>query len=202
MIYLSHIISGSKLPSLSNPGTASDLLSGKQLINENGEIVIGSIPSQSGTTITPGISQKIACSSGRYTTGNIYVAGDANLKTENIKSGVSIFGINGSLESVETVNGVFITKNEYPQIYYASTSNYGTVQSSSYGNVSIPFYPIKNSIIVFLHPSFEGFDDRMFMSGDISKVYESEQGGVWGQVEKTIIYYVDGDFTIEYGSRR
>ena len=51
---------------------------------------------QNGATITPGTSQKTAVASGRYTTGPIYVAGDANLKASNIKSGVSIFGIMGN----------------------------------------------------------------------------------------------------------
>ena len=93
------------LPSLTNPGTAADLLSGKQLIDANGKVLTGTMPivtqatpsisvssaglitasasqaeghvaagsksatkqltTQSGTTVTPGTSQKTAVSSGR-----------------------------------------------------------------------------------------------------------------------------------------
>ena len=63
------------------------------------------LPTQGSTTITPGTSQKTAVSSGRYTTGNVYVAGDSDLVASNIKSGVNIFGVTGTFEgeSVETV---------------------------------------------------------------------------------------------------
>jgi hypothetical protein len=61
---------------------------------------------KSGTTITPGTNQQTAISAGTYATGNIYVSGSTNLIPENIKSGISIFGVLGSLEaqSVKTLN--------------------------------------------------------------------------------------------------
>lgn len=55
------------------------------------------LTTQSGKTVTPGTSLQTAVASGRYTTGPVTVAGDANLKAENIKSGVSIFGVAGTL---------------------------------------------------------------------------------------------------------
>jgi hypothetical protein len=54
---------------------------------------------QPAKTITPSATNQIAVSSGYYTGGNITVKGDSNLKPENIKSGVSIFGINGTASS-------------------------------------------------------------------------------------------------------
>lgn len=159
---------GKKLPTLTNPGAAGDMLSGKQLLNQEGEVVTGTIPSktdadisvsgrtvtvpaghygtqasksvatvtqatpsvtvsntglitavaqqnagyveagsksathqlttQGGKTVTPGTSQQTAVASGRYTTGPVYVAGSANLKAENIKQGVNIFGVVGTLQ--------------------------------------------------------------------------------------------------------
>lgn len=59
------------------------------------------LTTQAGTTITPGTSQKTAVATGRYTTGNVYVAGDSNLVSSNIKSGVSIFGVSGGLKGYE-----------------------------------------------------------------------------------------------------
>lgn len=51
---------------------------------------------QGATTITPGKTDKMAVQVDRYTTGLVMVKGDANLVAANIKSGVSIFGVEGS----------------------------------------------------------------------------------------------------------
>lgn len=56
------------------------------------------LTTQSGTTVTPGTSQKTAVSSGRYTTGTVYVAGSSNLVASNIKKGVNIFGVTGNYD--------------------------------------------------------------------------------------------------------
>ena len=74
------------------------------------------LTTQAGTTITPGTSQKTAVASGRYTTGNVYVAGDSDLKAENIKDGVNIFGVTGSLSPSLTMN------------FYDSSSDLGRVE--------------------------------------------------------------------------
>lgn len=164
------IITGTQFPELTNPGTANDLLAGKQLIDQYGNPLTGTIPTktgsnisvsgptiivpsgyygsqvsksvatatqatptisvnssglitasstqsagyvtagtknatrqlttQAGKTITPGTSQQTAVASGRYTTGTVYVAGDSDLKAENIKKGINIFGVTGALEDV------------------------------------------------------------------------------------------------------
>ena len=56
------------------------------------------LTTQAAKTVTPTTSNQTAVASGRYTTGAITVKGDANLKAENIKSGVSIFGVDGTYE--------------------------------------------------------------------------------------------------------
>lgn len=125
-----------KVPSLSNPGSASDLRSGKQLAGADGSVITGTLaeveqakpsisvssgglitasatqsggiveggsnsatqqlPTQGAKTVTPGTTTQTAVASGRYTTGDVDVAGDANLKAENIAEGVSIFGVSGT----------------------------------------------------------------------------------------------------------
>lgn len=54
------------------------------------------LPMQAAKTVTPGTTNQTAVASGRYTTGAVTVAGDANLKAENIAEGVSIFGVTGT----------------------------------------------------------------------------------------------------------
>ena len=51
---------------------------------------------QAAKTITPTTTNQTAVSSGYYTGGAITVKGDSNLVAGNIKSGVSIFGVNGT----------------------------------------------------------------------------------------------------------
>lgn len=80
------------------------------------------LTTQAGTTITPGSSQKTAVANGRYTTGTVYVAGDSNLKASNIKSGVNIFGVTGTLESLKAYIILLESGNISP--YRSSGNNY------------------------------------------------------------------------------
>lgn len=54
------------------------------------------LTTSSAKTITPSTSSQTAVASGVYTTGEVIVAGDANLVAENIAEGVSIFGVTGN----------------------------------------------------------------------------------------------------------
>lgn len=56
------------------------------------------LTTQAAATIMPGTSAKTAVAAGRYTTGAVQVAGDANLVAANIKSGVNIFGVTGTAQ--------------------------------------------------------------------------------------------------------
>lgn len=58
-----------------------------------------SVTTKAAATITPGTSNQ-TIASGTYLTGAQTISGDANLVASNIKSGVSIFGVSGSLSSV------------------------------------------------------------------------------------------------------
>lgn len=67
-----------------------------------------SVTTKGATTYTPTTSNQ-TISSGTYLTGAQTISGDANLVAANIKSGVSIFGVAGSL-SAATVSQDSVTK--------------------------------------------------------------------------------------------
>ena len=55
------------------------------------------LSTQAAKTITPTTYSQTAVASGKYTTGNVTVSGDANLVSSNIVAGKSIFGVSGSV---------------------------------------------------------------------------------------------------------
>lgn len=73
----------------------SDILSGKTAY-VNGEKITGTIESLDATTYTPSTENQII-SQGKYLSGNQTILGDSNLIPENIKAGVSIFNVEGTL---------------------------------------------------------------------------------------------------------
>ena len=67
-----------------------------------------SVTTKGATTYTPTTSNQ-SIASGTYLTGAQTISGDANLVAGNIKSGVSIFGVSGSLSSA-TISQDGVTK--------------------------------------------------------------------------------------------
>ena len=94
---------------------------------------------QAAKTITPSTTSQVAVSSGYYTGGNITVKGDANLVAGNIKSGVSIFGVSGTLVEGGSSSGEQVewSANE-DAIINRTLSNYFNDRVTSIG--SYAFY--------------------------------------------------------------
>lgn len=82
----------------SDTNAANKMLSGTTSHDKAGNPITGTIPSQGAQTITPGTADK-TIASGRYLSGVQTIKGDANLLPENIKSGISIFDVLGTLET-------------------------------------------------------------------------------------------------------
>ncbi len=89
--------------------SASDLLSGKTAY-VNGEKITGSISSKASAIYTPGTSDQ-TIASGQYLSSTQTVKGDANLIPENIISGKTIFGVEGSHACSTPSGTIDITTN-------------------------------------------------------------------------------------------
>lgn len=85
------------------------------------------LPTQAGKTVMPSAKEQTAVDGGVYTTGTVKVAGDANLKAENIAKGVSIFGVagthsdGGNVPRMVTVTVTFVRRDDIVVRYWDST---------------------------------------------------------------------------------
>ena len=103
------------------------------------------LTTQGAKTVTPTTTNQTAVASGRYTTGDVKVAGDANLVPENIAEGVSIFGVQGTHAggggSVETVTITYQSSIDTAETKYVN-SEQELITSNDF-SVEVP----KNSIV-------------------------------------------------------
>lgn len=74
---------------------AADILNGKKAYVD-GSLVTGNITSKAAATYTPTTSDQTIAAD-QYLSGAQTIKGDANLQAQYIKSGISIFGVSGSL---------------------------------------------------------------------------------------------------------
>lgn len=90
-----------KLADVSNDTvTADKMLGGITAHDKTGEKIEGTIlTSLAGGTYTPGKTDRTLNVAKQYMLLPITIKGDANLVPENIKSGVSIFGVEGTVEA-------------------------------------------------------------------------------------------------------
>lgn len=113
------------------------------------------LPTQGAATIMPGTTDQTAVASGRYTTGDVKVAGDANLKAENIAEGVSIFGVQGTHSGggggYEWVN--FRYETAPPQFVYIVT-NYNDTPVFESAALMFHDYPVLLGSLVAILPGY------------------------------------------------
>lgn len=144
---------------------------------------------QSGKTVTPSTTQQTAVASGKYTTGYIYVAGDSNLVADNIKKGVSIFGVSGSYE------GASSGSNDKVKVFSGTASPYSKSTLGISLNENVSGYSLK-MVAVAMTKS----DANASLNGVISysRFPESAQSiavcGVYGNSYDEFLVYGDASF--------
>lgn len=119
--------------------TAADVIKGKTFTSENGLKITGTYeptttePTLQAKSVTPTASeQTVTPDSGYDGLSQVTVSGDSNLTPENIKSGVSIFGITGTLAAAASDNNceAYVIDATNPVVSFKTS---GTVKVYGYG---------------------------------------------------------------------
>lgn len=119
--------------------TAADVIKGKTFTSENGLKITGTYeptttePTLQAKSVTPTASeQTVTPDSGYDGLSQVTVSGDSNLTPENVKSGVSIFGITGTLAAAASNNNVeaYVIDATNPTVSFKTS---GTIKVYGYG---------------------------------------------------------------------
>lgn len=112
--------------------TAADVIKGKTFTSENGLKVSGTYeppstePTLQAKSVTPTASEQVVTPDASYDgLSQVTVAGDANLTAENIKEGVSIFGVLGTLAASSGGGGnceAYLVNASNPTVSFTTTT--------------------------------------------------------------------------------
>lgn len=109
MVRAGTFLEGGGIDTSDATATSGDILNGKTAYAK-GSKVTGTIQSQAAQTITPGTADQ-TIAAGKYLSGTQTIKGDANLVSDNIVSGKSIFGVAGSHTCSTPSGTIDITTN-------------------------------------------------------------------------------------------
>lgn len=125
------------------------------------------LTTQGAKTVTPTTTNQTAVASGRYTTGDVVVSGDANLVPENIAEGVSIFGVTGTHSGGGGGDVATLTIDAGNSYTYAYADENGSLVYESGSVVSVALtVPVPQIVLVVA----TGKSERFNISGDYQKL--------------------------------
>lgn len=174
--------SGIELPELTNPGTEEELFSGKELIGENGEKVVGTFTLDNEMSEQESLIAQIqtalvgkTASCGETNTVNNYAViikcGNSALQTLNLY-------VDGEIKQ-ESVNNTTVVFYAQPEqiITVTSTNSAEVYNAKTFKGVEIPVnstttFPVNDLPITTYYHSFEMPHDHVYCcSGNISGVF-------------------------------
>lgn len=125
------------------------------------------LTTQAAKTVTPGTTAQTAVASGRYTTGAVQVAGDANLVPENIAEGVSIFGVTGTHSGGGGGDTATLTIDSGGAYQYSYADENGNLVDESGSFIStVLTVPVPQVVVVVA----AGKSERFNISGDYQQI--------------------------------
>lgn len=125
------------------------------------------LTTQGAKTVTPGRTAQSAVASGRYTTGDVVVSGDANLVPENIAEGVSIFGVQGTHSGGGGDVATLTIDAPSNHIYAYADENGSLVHETGYAKSTALTVPVPQIVMV----SATGRNERCNISGDYQIIW-------------------------------
>ncbi|NJO15337.1 MAG: DUF1566 domain-containing protein [Thioploca sp.] len=90
-------------PKATGTAVVSEVLAGKTFSTSQGVDLVGTMPNQGEKNYTPKTTDQPLVAG--YYNGSGVVTGDANLVSDNIKAGITIFGVSGNKNVVDTSSG-------------------------------------------------------------------------------------------------
>lgn len=162
-------------------------------------------PNLQSKSVTPAqYSQSISPSSGYCGLRSVAVSGDSNLVSENIKSGISIFGVNGSLSS----GGVnFYEGTTTPQSSLILQFSVPSEASQIVGLITEGFIGQGNHGDMFFYGAYESSNQgRIAVRVQLDKTYSDYGNAVFSQLDLNLqsgylTLTIPSGYGVQWGSR-
>ena len=155
------------------------MLSGTTAYNSSGVKITGNIQSQAAQTIIPTtVDQTIA--SGKYLSGTQTIKGDANLLSENIADGVTIFGITGTHKGGDIViigTNITVDVEDWDTYIPEVDSEEENIYNLGYQyRATVPLSNVTSDMVPIIVWSLITLDES---GADIVNQYQCTSGGIY-----------------------